>query len=391
MSTDLLRPPRTTRRPPAVSRPTALVDVGALRANTCAVVRATRTPVMAVVKADGYGHGALALARAALAGGASALGVTSIAEAVLLRHAGIDVPVLSWLNSPAADFGDALRARVDVAVPSPGHLRAVVDAARRTGTTATIHLHADIGMSRDGAEEETWGRLCAEAGAAEAAGDVVVRGLMGHLGCADRAGRPTATADLDRFERATRVARSAGLSPTVRHLGGTDAALHDPRARLDMCRVGAGLVGIAPVGVPVGPAATLRPALTLLAPVVGVREAAAGRRVGYGDAHVLARATRLALLPVGYADGIPRITTGRASVLLHGHRCPVVGLVSMDQVVVDVGALPVAAGDVAVVLGPGDDGEPTARDWAGWARTIEHEIVTGIGPRVERHHVEEDH
>ncbi|QDW63495.1 alanine racemase [Oerskovia sp. KBS0722] len=387
MSTDLLRRRARARRTTVVSRPTALVDLAVLRANARTIARLTGTPLLAVVKADGYGHGAVPLARAALAGGASALGVTSVTEAVALRRAGIDVPVLSWLNAPATDFRPALHARVDLAVPSLDHLRAIRAAVRRTGVPATVHLHVDIGMTRDGAEQDSWRRLCAEARAAEEAEEVVVHGLMGHLGCADRPGHPTTTRDLDRFDLATRVAHAAGLRPTVRHLGGTAAALTEPRARLDLCRVGAGLVGIDPAA----SGALLRPALTLLAPVVAVREARAGQRVGYGDAHALPRATRLALLPVGYADGIPRIASGHASVLLHGRRCPVVGLVSMDQVVVDVGPLPVVAGDTAVVLGPGSTGEPTAHEWARWAGTIEHEIVTGIGPRVDRRHVEEDH
>ena len=157
---------------------------------------------MAVVKADGYGHGALTLARAALAGGATALGVTSVAEALHLRRAGIEVPVLSWLNSPSADFGPALHAGVDLAIPSLVHLRSVVEAARRTDVPAVVHLHADIGMTRDGAEQSAWGRLCAAARAAEISGDVVVRGLMGHLGCADRAGTPATTTDLDQIGRA---------------------------------------------------------------------------------------------------------------------------------------------------------------------------------------------
>ncbi|MET4222935.1 alanine racemase [Oerskovia enterophila] len=384
MSTDV-RDRLTVRREAGSSRATALVDVGALRENTRTVARLTGTPVMAVVKADGYGHGALVLARAALAGGASALGVTSIAEALLLRRAGVDVPILSWLNAPTADFRPAVHARVDLAVASVEHLRAVVDASRRAGVPAIVHLHADIGMTRDGAASQAWGRLCHAADEAEVAGHVLVRGLMGHLGSADRPGSAATTADLDRFEAATDTARAAGLRPSTRHLGGTAAVLTDARARLDVCRVGAGLVGIDPAA----SGAPLRAAVTLLAPVVSVREAEAGQRVGYGETHVLDRPTRLALLPVGYADGIPRITTDRAAVLLHGRRCPLVGLVSMDQVVVDVGDLPVRAGETAIVLGPGTHGEPTAREWAGWAQTIEHEIVTGLGPRVERHHTEE--
>jgi alanine racemase len=169
------------------------------------------------------------------------------------------------------------------------------------------------------------------------------------------------------------------LRPPLRHLAATAATLTDPLSQHTLCRVGAGLVGIDPTRT-----TPLRPAMTLTAPVVTLRDVAPGTPVGYGHTWASPRATRLALLPLGYADGLPRAASGRAEVLLRGRRCPVVGLVSMDQVVVDVGTLPVTVGDVATVFGPGDHGEPTVAEWAAWSGTIEHEIVTGIGARVLR-------
>jgi alanine racemase len=214
---------------------------------------------------------------------------------------------------------------------------------------------------------------------AERAGTVRVVGLMGHLACADRPGHPANAVARDRFLWGLAVARRHGLRPPLRHLAATAATLTDPLSHHTLCRVGAGLVGIDPSGT-----TRLRPAMTLTAPVVSVRDVAPGTPVGYGHTWTAPRSTRLALLPVGYADGLPRAASGRASVWLHGRRCPVVGLVSMDQAVVDAGSLPVAGGEVATVFGPGTQGEPTAAEWAAWAGTIEHEIVTRIGSRVRR-------
>jgi alanine racemase len=175
------------------------------------------------------------------------------------------------------------------------------------------------------------------------------------------------------------VARRAGLHPRVRHLSATSATLTDPASHFDACRVGAGLVGIDP-----SRTTTLSAAARWTAPVVVVRDVPAGTGVGYGHATVTTRRTRLVTLPVGYADGVPRVSADHAQVLLHGRRCDVVGRVSMDQVVVDVGDLPVVPGDEAVLFGAGADGEPTLRDWARWSSTLEHEVLTGLGPRVRR-------
>jgi alanine racemase len=206
-----------------------------------------------------------------------------------------------------------------------------------------------------------------------------VVGVMGHLGCAEVPGHPANAAGRARFRWGVQVARRHGLRPPLRHLAATAATLTDPASLHTMSRVGAGLVGIDPSGT-----TRLSPALTLTAPVVGVRRVGAGTAVGYGHAWSSPRPTTLALLPVGYADGLPRGCEGRAEVWLVGRRRPVVGRVSMDQVVVDCGDDPVAVGAVATVFGPGRAGEPTVAEWAAWAGTIEHEIVTGIGGRVTR-------
>lgn len=358
--------------------PTIEVDLAAIAANTRAFAcRARGAAVMAVVKADGFGHGAVAVARAALAAGATRLGVTSIDEALELRAAGISAPILSWLNPVGADFGVAIAAGVDLAVPSLPHLEAVL--ASVGGRAARLHLHLDTGMARDGAPREEWADLCALAASGERRGLLRVDGIMGHLACADQPGHPANAAGRERFSWGIGVATSSGLRPVHRHLAATAAALTDPRSHHTMVRIGAGLYGIDPSGT-----TRLRAAQTLRAPIVSVCRVPQGTPVGYGHEAATSRETLLGLLPLGYADGLPRAASGRAEVLVGGRRRPLVGSFSMDSVVVDLGDCAVRPGDVATVFGPGGSGEPTAAEWASWAGTIEHEIVTGLGARVRR-------
>ncbi|GAA2752279.1 alanine racemase [Amnibacterium kyonggiense] len=356
-------------------RPELRVDTTAIAANVRAAATSSGVAVMAVVKADGFGAGAVPAARAALAAGATWLGTATLDEAVALRRAGLAAPLLCWLLPIDARWEAALRLRIDLAVASHAHLRAITRAARRAGVRARVHLHVDTGMARDGAPLGAWPALVAGAAAAERAGLVEVVGVMGHLARADEPADPSNAAGVRTYRSALDAALAAGLRPTVRHLAATEAALRLPAAAFDLVRIGAGLVGIGP---------GLRPALTLTAPVVLTRRVEAGTPIGYGHTATTERATTLALLPLGYADGLPRRIDPRAEVLLGGRRCRVLGRVSMDQAVVDAGPRGVRPGAVATVFGPGDDGEPTAADWASWAGTIEHDVVTGIGARVAR-------
>lgn len=361
--------------PHSSPRPRLTVDLAAVARNTRLLAEHASGELMAVVKADGFGHGALAVARTALAHGATRLGVTGLEEAWPLREAGLAVPILSWLNPVDADWATAAARNVDVAVPSLPHLASVAGAPGRH----RIHLHIDTGMARDGADPATWTRLCRAAHRAEQRGEVEVVGVMGHLGCADDPTDDCNARGRTRFAWALEVARAAGLRPRERHLAATAATLTDPRAHHTMSRVGAGLVGIDP-----SRSTALHPALTLTAPVVQVRRVRAGTSVGYGHDYRTARATYLGLMPLGYADGLPRTASGRAEVLVRGVRRAVVGRISMDQLVVDLGSREVDLGESVTVFGPGHDGEPTVTQWADWSGTIEHEIVTGIGARVER-------
>ena len=362
-------------RGPAVSRPRVEIDLDAVAANTTLLARRAAGELMAVVKADGFGHGAVDVARTALAHGAGSLGVTTLDEARTLRDAGLAVPILSWLDAVDADWAFAVSHDIDVAVPSLAHLDAIAAAPGRS----RIHLYVDTGMARDGAEPALWASLCRAARRAEQRGQVEVVGVMGHLGCADDPADDCNALARTRFVWALETARAAGLRPRHRHLAATAATLTDPRTHHTMSRVGAGLVGIDPTGT-----TPLRPSMTLTAPVVQVRRVRAGTGVGYGHAYVAPAPTHLGLVPLGYADGIPRAASGLAEVLVRGVRRPVVGRVSMDQLVVDLGSRRLDPGEAVTVFGPGDHGEPTVADWARWAGTIEHEIVTGLGARVER-------
>ena len=357
------RPPRCHRGGPRLD-----VDLSAVAANVELLARRATGDLMAVVKADGFGHGAGAMARTALAHGATRLGVTSLAEAVALRVEGIDAPLLSWLNPLDADFAAAAAHDIEVAVPSRGHLEAV---ARTPG--AAVHLHLDTGMARDGAAPAEWADLCRAARRAERQGLLRVVGVMGHLACADVPDDPANAIGRARFAWGVETARATGLRPTHRHLAATAATLTDPLSHHTLCRVGAGLVGIDPSG-----STRLHPALTLTAPLVSVRRVHAGTRVGYGHTWTAPTTTELGLLPLGYADGLPRAASGRAEVLVRGGRRPLVGRISMDMAVVDLGREGAEAGDLVTVFGPGRHGEPTVAEWAAWSDTIEHEIVTGI-------------
>jgi alanine racemase len=349
------------------------VDLTAVAANTRLLARRATGELMAVVKADGFGHGAADVARTALAHGATRLGVTSVEEALALRQAGLVAPILSWLNPVDADFSAAVAAGVDLAVPGREHLDAVASAA----PGARLHLHLDTGMARDGAAPGDWAGLCRAARRAERTGRVRVVGVMGHLANADVPGDPANSSGRTRFAWGMEVARACGLRPVDRHLAATAATLTDPLSHHTMSRVGAGLVGIDPSGT-----TALRPALTLTAPLVSVRRVRAGTPVGYGHTWLAPSTTWLGLVPVGYADGLPRTASGHAEVQVRGVRRPLVGLLSMDMAVVDLGDCGATPGEPVTVFGPGDDGEPTVAEWAAWAGTIEHEIVTGLGPRL---------
>jgi alanine racemase len=341
---------------------------------------------MAVVKANGYGHGAVPAARAALRGGADWLGVVHVTEALELRRAGIDVPLLSLMAIGSDDHPAAVSADVDLAAGSAGMVRQLAAAAAAAGRPARVHLKADTGMSRGGATPADWPSVLDAAARARDEGSVVIAGIWSHFASADEPGNPSIEAQLARFKEALAVAESAGVTPQLRHIANTAAALDVPEARYDMVRIGGGSYGLATL--PGGPPDWLRPALTLRARLILVKRVPAGTGVSYGHRYTTPRETTLGLVPLGYADGIPRTAAGLPLVYARGRRWPIAGTVCMDQLVVDFGDEPVAEGDEVVLFGPGDNGEPTAQEWGDTLGTISYEMVTSIGPRVPRTHRE---
>jgi alanine racemase len=361
----------------------AQVDLDAIRANTARLAAGTSAGVMAVVKADGYGHGLLPAARAALAGGAEWLGVCTLDEALALRADGISAPVLAWLLAPGLPLHRAVAADVDLSASSRDMLAEIVAAARITDRPARVHLKIDTGLSRNGATAADWPELVTAAAKAVAEGTVEVIGAWSHFAYADEPGHPTIARQLRVFGEGLEVADALGIRPQVRHLANSAATLTLPESHFDLVRPGIAVYGLSPI--PGWPAAReLRPAMTLQAQVVLTKRVPAGEGVSYGHQYTTAAETTLALVPLGYADGVPRAATNVGPLLLGGARRTISGRVCMDQIVVDVGDDPVIAGDAAVLFGPGDDGEPTADDWAAVLDTINYEIVTRVGARVPR-------
>jgi alanine racemase len=363
-----------------------VVDLDAIAANTAALRARVGRPLMAVVKADGYGHGMVPAARAALAGGADVLGVAVIEEALALRAAGVTAPVLAWLNGPGEDFAAALEADVEVSVNAEWGLAEVVAAARATGRTARLHLFADTGLSREGASPADWPGLVAAAAKAQADGEVAVVGLWSHLAYADAPTHPTIDAQRLAFEEAVGIARDAGLTDARRHLANSAATIALPDTWYDMVRPGVAVYGLDPLGGDPAPHG-LRPAMTVRARVALTKRVPAGVGVSYGHTYSPDRETTLALVPVGYADGVPRAGGNRAPVLAAGAQRTIAGRVCMDQFVLDVGDDAVAPGDEVVLWGPGTAGEPTAQQWADVLGTIHYELVTRIGGRFTRRYV----
>jgi len=371
----------------------AVVDLDAIRDNVRRLGEiADMSAVLVVVKADGYGHGMVRAARAARAGWAGWLGVALLDEALALRAAGDTGRILCWLATPGEDWAAAVRADVDVTASSVEQLGEIAAGARWTRHPARVHLKVDTGLSRNGCPPHEWPRLVAEAERLDDAGLVRVVGVWSHLARADEPEHPANDAQERALDEALAVVHAAGgLEVDHVHLANSPATLTRRSAHRDLVRVGLAAYGLSPVP-GIGPPQHfgLRPALRLRSRLAAVRTVPAGTGVSYGHTHVTRGPTTLGLVPVGYGEGIPVTASDRAEVSVGGRRCPQVGRVCMDQFVVDLGAGGVAearVGDEVLLLGPGDDGEPTAQDWAEAAGTIVYEVVTRLGGRLTRTYV----
>jgi alanine racemase len=384
----------TATAPTAPLRARAEIDLAALRANVRTLrALAPGARLMAVVKSEAYGHGAVPCARAAVEAGAGWLGTATPEEALALRRAeGLTperVRVMCWLWTPGGPWREAIEADIDVSVSGMWALEEVTEAARAAGLPARVQLKADTGLGRNGCQPgDDWAELVGAALRAEAEGLVRITGLWSHFACADEPGHPSIAAQLTLFREMLAYAEGQGVRPEVRHIANSPATLTLPEAHFDLVRTGIALYGISPspeVGTPAD--FGLRPVMTLAANIALVKHVPGGHGVSYGHHYTTPGETTLGLVPVGYADGIPRHASGTGPVLVDGKWRTVAGRVAMDQFVVDLGGDEPPPGTEAVLFGPGDRGEPTAEDWAQAAGTIAYEIVTRIGTRVPRVYV----
>ncbi len=376
----------------------AVVDLAAVRGNVRALAaHAPTAQVMAVVKADAYGHGLLPCARAAVAGGATWLGAAQADEALALRAGGLTARILTWLYAPGAPLAALLDADVDVSVAAPWALDELVAAARRTGRTARVHLKVDTGLGRNGLMPADLPDVLEAALRAQAEGAVRVTGLWSHFAFADEPDHPTVRRQAQVFADAVRLVERAGADLEVRHLANSAATLTNPSVHYDLVRPGLAVWGLSPVPALGDPQRYgLTPAMTLEAELATVKRVPAGHGVSYAHAYTTSSDTVLGVVPVGYADGVPRHASGSGGrlggpVAVGGRRLGVAGRVCMDQFVVDLGpGATDVAGDRVELFGTGADGGPTAEDWARAAGTISYEIVTRVGTRVPRVHVDRD-
>jgi alanine racemase len=358
------------------------VDLDAIRDNVARLGAGTSAAVMAVVKGDGYGHGIVPSAHAALDGGATWLGVCTLGEALTLREAGIGAPVLAWLLAPGLPLHEGVAAGIDLGAAGVTMIAELATAARRAGRPARVHLKIDTGLSRGGATPDEWPALVEAAAKAQADGTVEVVGAWSHFVYADAPGHPTIDRQLAVFHEGIEVAERLGVRPRLRHIANSAATLTRPDTHFELVRPGIAVYGLSPVP---GEQYGLRRAMTARARVTLTKRVPAGTGVSYGHTHTTERETTLAIVPLGYADGVPRHASNAGPVGLGGKVRTVTGRVCMDQIVVDCGDDPVVAGDVATLFGPGGPGEPTADDWAEAVGTINYEIVTRFGSlRVAR-------
>lgn len=363
---------------------TAHISLDAVAANTRVLAAHTgKAQVMAVVKADAYGHGLVPVAKTVLQHGASWLGVAQTDEALALRIAGIDAPILAWIFTPHTSLTELVASNIDLSASAPWAIEAINAAAVRTKKRARVHLKVDTGLARGGARHGAeFAQLLA---AAQVAPRIDVVGCWSHFALADDPGHSTIGHQVEVFTDTLAVVSRAGIELELRHIANSAATLTMPDFAFDLVRPGIGIYGISPIA---GETFGLTPAMTLTAHLSNVKRVPAGQGVSYGLTWTAPRDTYLGLVPLGYADGIPRHCSNKAQVQVGGYRAPIAGRVCMDQFVVDLGANAQAQpGDLVTIFGPGTAGEPTATQWAQAADTINYEIVTRLGGRVPRQYL----
>ncbi len=365
------------------NRAEADIDLSAIATNLQRLRNRAGVPVLAVVKADAYGHGLIPVARTAVNAGAEWLGVALLEEALALRTAEIEEPLLAWLVPPGSDFVRAIESNIDLGVSSIAVFQEICAASERVGKRARIHIEVDTGMTRGGFLAE-WESFLTLLSAHQAKVEVI--GFFSHFARADELGTPQNARQLKRFLEMLSDLKKIGIEPSIRHLSNSAATLVDDSARFDLVRTGIAMYGLTPDLQNLGSSQELDliPAMKVRAKLHLVKDVPAGAEVGYGASERTLRDTKLGVVAMGYADGIPRIAKG-AGVFFSGDRAPLIGRVSMDQFVVDLGPTSTAqSGDIVTVFGSGSSGEYSADDWGSASQSINYEIVTRIGPRVPR-------
>jgi alanine racemase len=360
------------------NRAEAIIDLDRITENVKNLKAQAGVDLMAVVKADAYGHGLIPVARAALAGGATSLGVALLEEAITLREAGITAPILAWLVPPGSDYTMAVDHDIELAASSKIALEEI--GAVKSANRPRVHLEVDSGMSRGGFLAE-WGELDAHHLA-----NLDVVGIFSHFARADEPGQEQNNLQRARFQEMVATLESFGFTDILRHLSNSAATLKDKDSRFDMVRAGISIYGLTPDVNTLGTSASLglKAAMSLRAKLHLVKNVPANSPVGYGATAITKRDTKLGIVAMGYADGIPRTAQG-AGIFVHGTRAPIIGRVSMDQFVVDLGPDSKAiSGEWVEVFGDGVAGGYTAEDWGSASSSINYEIVTRIGPRVPR-------
>jgi alanine racemase len=360
------------------NRAEAIVDLDRITENVAHLKEIAGVDLMAVVKADAYGHGLVPVAHAALKGGATYLGVALLEEAVALRDAGITAPILAWLVPPGSDFTTAVDRDIELAAASIIALKEI--GAVKSRKRPRVHLEVDTGMTRGGFLGE-WKKLDADHVA-----NVDIVGIFSHFARADEPGEEQNNDQRQRFTEMVTTLESFGYTQIIRHLSNSAATLKDSQSKFDMVRTGISIYGLTPDVNTLGSSTSLglRAAMTVRAKLHVVKDVPAGSPVGYGATATTDRDTKLGVVAMGYADGIPRVAQG-AGIFFQGERAPIIGRVSMDQFVVDLGANSQAiSGDWVEIFGDGATGGYTAEDWGKASGSINYEIVTRIGPRVPR-------
>ena len=359
-----------------MNRAEARIDTAHLAFNIAHLKATSKTALMAVVKADAYGHGLLGVGLSAEKAGADWLGVALLEEAITLRTHGVRIPILAWLVSPGADFKSAVDHDIDIAVASLAAFKEIAQLPNKP----RIHIELDTGMTRGGFLDE-WQEFLLQDFST-----VNVVGVFSHFARADEPDEKQNKEQLERFNTMVADFEKIGVNPPIKHLSNSAATLKNPAAYFNLVRTGISLYGLSPDVSTLGSSKnlSLKPVMQLRAKLHLVKSVPAGSAVGYGATAITKVQTKLGVVAMGYADGIPRIAKD-AGVFINGKKAPIIGRVSMDQFVVDLGADSNAvSGDWVIIFGDGSHGEYTADDWGNASLSINYEIVTRIGPRVPR-------